>query len=172
MATKWLCGIAAVGIFFIQGIRISTIKKENKEGIENFICANKILNSHPGNLFIEYNESYPANSFPALALPTKYPFNNILFPFFINTELRDNTLKKFKIKDVVSALCCSKNILLIGKPDSALEDYIFQTEHTQLIFSKVSTDSSCVEMYSVGKSILQSFSIKEKVKMGGWIKGK
>ncbi len=148
--TKLLCGIAAIGIFFIQGIRIATIKKENKEGIDNFICANKILNSHPDDLFVEYNESYPANSFPALALPSKYPFNNILFPFFINTELRDNTLKKFKIKDVSSALCSSKNILLIGKPDEALEDYIFQTEHKHLVFAKVSPKGSCLELYNVG----------------------
>jgi hypothetical protein len=147
--TKWFFCFFTLAIFFIQTKRIETIKEENKTGIEKFICANKLINSYPGNLFVEYNENYPFNNFPAFELPKKYPFNNILFPFFLNTELRLNTLKKFGFDNLNNALCVSNKIIFIGKPNAELEDYIFQTQHKKLFFKQIDSTVSCLSLYKV-----------------------
>jgi hypothetical protein len=146
---KWFFCLSIIVIFFIQTIRIETIKKENKTGIENFISANKLLNSYPDYLFIEYNESYPFNNFPAFETPSKYPFDNILFPFFLNTELRLNTLKKFGFDNLNNALCVSNKIIVIGKPNAEFENYIFQTQNKKLVFKQTVLRPSCLPLYQV-----------------------
>ncbi len=135
-----------VATSYIQSLRIIDIKDENKIESENFICANNFLKQHPDVLFVEYNESYPFNNFPAFCSPSQYHFTNILFPFFLNTELRKNTMDKYHITNVSAALCSSKNIILVGKPDKNLIAYIYETQNILISFKKI-YPNACLDLY-------------------------
>ena len=139
--------ILSIAIISIQVVAIGTIKNDNKKEIKDFICANNIVNKQPDNLFIEYKESFPFNNFPALSLPKNYPLNNILFPFFLNTELRSNILKRFGVTDASQALVKLKNVIVIGRPDPAFIKYIYQTQNKYICFRK--KFSQCLDLYQV-----------------------
>lgn len=133
----------------IQAIFLFKTNSNNEKSTESFECATRFVSNNPDTLFVEYHESFPFNHFPALASPQDHPISNVLFPFFFNTELRNNLVKQLNIRRVSDAITLSNNIMLIGTPDEDLQNYLELIQHKKISFKKINVSGSCLNLFTV-----------------------
>ena len=139
--------LSAVFLIPMQAVAIFTLAKENKLNTSLFLKAYQVIQKNPDTLFLEYRGSFPFNYFPLLHSPASYPFSNVLFPLFLNTELRSRTLQKFGITGISDGLVHSKNIILIGDPDPFLQNYFLLIYHQKIQFTRVNDNKSGIHLF-------------------------
>jgi hypothetical protein len=141
--------IFVAAAFIIQSVYFFKLARYNSRQSDQFECAASYVESHSETLFVEYAESFPFNHFPAFVSPARYPLGNVLFPFYFNTELRYNLLKKFSIQNLNQAIISSHKIILIGKPDEELKQYLELNLHKKISFEKITAPSACMNLFTV-----------------------
>ncbi len=141
--------ICVAATFIIQCVYFFNLVCYNSKQSDQFECAASFVESHPDTLFVEYGEQFPFNHFPAFVSPARYPLGNVLFPFYFNTELRDNLLEKFGIHNLNEAIISSRNIILIGEPDEELKQYLELNLQKKISFEKIIAPSACMNLFTV-----------------------
>ena len=139
--------LGAVFLIPMQAVAIFTIAKENKLNTSLFLEAYQVVKKNPDALFLEYRGSFPFNYFPLLNTPASYPFRNVLFPFFLNTELRSRTLLQFGMTGIKNGLEHTKKIILIGDPDPFLKNYFTLIYHQKIQFRRFNNNKNEIHLF-------------------------
>lgn len=113
--------IILVSLYCWMGIRVSKENEENKEKYQRFLCMVKELNKHRDSLFVATDDAFLLHYFYIWNTPAQFPAINLLYKDRLITHTYLQTLSRFGITNLDSALLYNKNVFLVGVPLPALE---------------------------------------------------
>lgn len=112
--------IAAASVW--MGIRVYKENSVNKVRYSQFLCAIKELNRDPHQLMVATDDALPISYFYIWNTPAEYPAGNLLYKDRLITRTYLQTLKRFSITSLHTALRDSQAVYLLGKKLAALEN--------------------------------------------------
>ena len=113
--------IFLVSLYCWMGIRVWKENEENKKKYQQFLCMVGELNKHRDSLFVATDDAFLLHYFYIWNTPKQFPARNLLYKDRLITHTYLQTLSRFGITNLDSALLYNKNVFLVGGVLPALE---------------------------------------------------